>query len=142
MKNLVSLGYNYLWIFFFFFFFAVPSGILVLQPGIEPWPPKGGPEVLTTGLPRKSLFFKFLSHQIKAFLNYFADKAPSSQGYGFSCGHVWMWELDCEEGRVPKNWCFWTVVLEKTLESLGLQGDPTSPFWRRSALGFLLKEWC
>ena len=42
---------------------------------------------------------------------------PSSQGYGFSCGHVWMWELDCEEGWVPKNWRFWTVVLEKTLES-------------------------
>ena len=40
-----------------------------------------------------------------------------SQGYGFSCGHVWMWELDCEESWVPKNWCFWTVVLEKTLES-------------------------
>ena len=35
----------------------------------------------------------------------------------FSCGHVWMWDLDCEEGWVPKNWCFWTVVLEKTLES-------------------------
>ena len=46
-----------------------------------------------------------------------ANKGPSSQGYGFSCGHVWMWELDCEEGWVPKNWCFWTVVLEKTLES-------------------------
>ena len=41
---------------------------------------------------------------------------PSSQGYGFSCGHVWMWELDCEEGWVLKNWCIWTVVLEKTLE--------------------------
>ena len=41
----------------------------------------------------------------------------SSQGYGFSCGHVWMWELDCEEGWAPKNWCFWTVVLEKTLET-------------------------
>ena len=37
--------------------------------------------------------------------------------YGFSCGHVWMWELDCEEGWVLKNWCFWTVVLEKSLES-------------------------
>ena len=48
---------------------------------------------------------------------YFANKGPSSQGYGFSCGHVWMWELDCEESWVPKNWCFWTVVLEKTLES-------------------------
>ena len=41
----------------------------------------------------------------------------SSQGYGFPCGHVWMWELDCEEGWMLKNWCFWTVVLEKTLES-------------------------
>ena len=47
----------------------------------------------------------------------FANKGPSSQGYGFSCGRVWMWELDCEESWVPKNWCFWTVVLEKTLES-------------------------
>ena len=43
--------------------------------------------------------------------------SPSSQGYGFSCGHVWMWKLDCEESWAPKNWCFWTVVLEKTLES-------------------------
>ena len=38
-------------------------------------------------------------------------------GYGFSCGHVWMWELDCKESWALKNWCFWTVVLEKTLES-------------------------
>ena len=37
--------------------------------------------------------------------------------YGFSCCHVWMWELDCEESSAPKNWCFWTVVLKKTLES-------------------------
>ena len=42
---------------------------------------------------------------------------PSSQGYGFSSGHVWMRELDCEESWVLKNSCFWTVVLEKTLES-------------------------
>ena len=42
---------------------------------------------------------------------------PSSQGYSFSSGHVWMWQLDCEESRAPKNWCFWPVVLEKTLES-------------------------
>ena len=44
-------------------------------------------------------------------------KGPSSQGYGFSSGHVWMWELDYKESWVPKNWCFWSVVLEKTLES-------------------------
>ena len=49
--------------------------------------------------------------------HYFANKGPSSQGYGFSSSHVWMWELDCEESWVPKNGCFWTVVLEKTLES-------------------------
>ena len=48
---------------------------------------------------------------------YFADKGPCSQSYGFSSGHVWMWELDHKESWVPKNWCFWTVVLEKTLES-------------------------
>ena len=45
------------------------------------------------------------------------NKSLSSQGYGFSSGHVWMWELDCEESWAPKNWCFWTVVLEKILES-------------------------
>ena len=45
-------------------------------------------------------------------------KGSSSQGYGFSCGHVWMWELDCEEGWALKNWCFGTEVLENTLESL------------------------
>jgi len=49
--------------------------------------------------------------------HYFANKGPSCQGYGFSNGRVWMWELDCEESWAPKNWCFWTVVLEKTLES-------------------------
>ena len=48
---------------------------------------------------------------------YFANKGPSSQSYGFSSGHVWMWELDCKESWVLKNWFFWTVVLEKTLES-------------------------
>ena len=54
---------------------------------------------------------------IKKQRHYFANKGPSSQGYGFSCGHVWMWELNCEESWAPKNWGFWTVVLEKTLES-------------------------
>ena len=47
----------------------------------------------------------------------FANKGPSSQGYGFPSGHVWMWDLDYKESWTPKNWCFWTVVLEKTLES-------------------------
>ena len=49
--------------------------------------------------------------------HYFANKGPSSQSYGFSSSQVWMWELDYKESWVPKTWCFWTVVLEKTLES-------------------------
>ena len=49
--------------------------------------------------------------------HYFAKKGPSSQGYSFSSGHVWMWELDYKESWVLKNWSFWTVVPEKTLES-------------------------
>ena len=54
---------------------------------------------------------------IKKQRHYFVHKGPSSQDYGFSSGHVWMWELDYKESWAPKNWCFWTVVLEKTLES-------------------------
>jgi len=49
--------------------------------------------------------------------HYFANKGPTSQGYDFFSSLVWMWELDYKESWVLKNWCFWTVVLEKTLES-------------------------
>ena len=49
--------------------------------------------------------------------HYFAYKVPSSQSYGFSSSHVWMWEVYYKKGWAVKNWCFWTVVLEKTLES-------------------------
>ena len=54
---------------------------------------------------------------IKKQKHYFANKRLSSQSYGFSSSHVWMWELDYKGSWAPKNWCFWTVVLEKTLES-------------------------
>ena len=54
---------------------------------------------------------------IKKQRHYFPNKDPSSQSYCFSSSHVWMWELDCEESLAPRNWCFWTAVLEKTLES-------------------------
>ena len=54
---------------------------------------------------------------IKKQRHYFANKGPSSQSFGFSSSHVWMWELDHKERWAPKNWCLWTVVLEKTLES-------------------------
>ena len=53
---------------------------------------------------------------IKKQKRYFANKGPSSQSYGFSSGQVWMWELDYKESWTQENWCFWTVVLDKTLE--------------------------
>ena len=54
---------------------------------------------------------------IKKQRHYFVNKGPSSESCGFSSTHVWMWELDYKESWAPNNWCFWTVVLEKTLES-------------------------
>ena len=54
---------------------------------------------------------------IKKQRHYFVNRGPSSQGYDLSSSHVWMWELDYKETWMPKNWCFWTSVLEKTLES-------------------------
>ena len=67
-----------------------------------------------------------LRQHIKKQRHHFADKGLSSQSYDFSSSHVWMWELNPKEGWPPKNWCFRTVVLAKTLwESLGQQGDQT-----------------
>ena len=66
--------------------------------------------------PRKKSYDQFRQH-IKKQRHYFTNKDPSSQSYGFSSSHVWMSELDHKEGWVLKKWCFWTVVLEKTLES-------------------------
>ena len=60
---------------------------------------------------------KIAREHIKKQRHYFADKGSYSQSYGFSSSHVWMWELDYKESWASKNWCFWTVVLEKTLES-------------------------
>ena len=67
-------------------------------------------------LGRKILTFKSWLC-IKKQRHYFANKGLHSQNYSFSSGHVWMWELDHKEGWAPRNWCFLTVVLEKTLES-------------------------
>ena len=69
------------------------------------------------------------------------DKGLSRQGYGFSSGHVWMWELDYKESWVPKNWCFWTVVLEKTLES-PLDCKEIQPVHPKGVLGVHWKDWC
>ena len=54
---------------------------------------------------------------VKKQRHYFANKGASSQSCAFSSSHVWIWELDYKESWAPKDWCFWTVVLEKTLES-------------------------
>ena len=71
-------------------------------------------EIIRCLLPgRKAM--TILDSILKKHRHYFADKSPSSQSYGFSSSHVWMWELDHKEGWVPKNWCFQIVVLEKTL---------------------------
>ena len=82
-----------------------------------------------------------LRQHIKKQRHYFINKVSSSQGYGFSSSHVWMWEMEYKEFWVPKNWCFWTVVLEKTLESpldcneiqpLYPKGDQSWVFIRRN----------
>ena len=66
--------------------------------------------------PWKKTYDQHRQH-IKKQRHYINNKGPSSQNYGFSSSHVWMWELDYRGSWSPKNWCFWTVVLEKTLES-------------------------
>ena len=76
---------------------------------LQPWNKK-------TLTPWKKSYDQPRQH-IKKQRHYFANKGLSSHGYGFSSSHVWMWELDHKEGWALKNWCFWTVVLEKTLES-------------------------
>ena len=62
-------------------------------------------------------FFTTKKPNLTATTNKFNNRGPSSQSYDFSSSHVWMWELDYKESWAPKNWYFWTVVLEKTLES-------------------------
>ena len=77
-----------------------------------------------------------LDSMLKKQRHYFANKCPSSQGYGFSSGHVCMWELDYKESWAWKNWCFWTVLLEKTLE-MPLDSEeiqPVHPKWNQSWL--------
>ena len=66
--------------------------------------------------PWKKIYDQTIQH-IKKQRHYFANKGPSSQGYGFSSSHVWTWDLDYKESWALKNWCFWTVVLKKTVES-------------------------
>ena len=70
----------------------------------------------------------------------FANKGPSSQTYGFSSSHVWMWELEYKESWVQKNWCFWAVILEKTLES-PLKFRDTQPIHPKGNQSWMFIGW-
>ena len=74
--------------------------------------------------------------------HYLANRSLSSQGYGFSSGHVCMWALDCEENWAPKNWCVNCGVGKDSWESLGLKGYQTSQSLRKSILNIHWKDWC
>ena len=89
---------------------------------------------------RRLLLGRKVMTNLKKQRYYFAIKSPSSQGYGFSSGHVQMWELDCEESWALKNWCFWTVVLEKTLES-PLDCKEVKPVLPKDRSGVHWKDW-
>ena len=97
----------------------------------------GGSKVTADGDYGHEIKRRLLPRQhIKKQRHYFVNRGPSSQGYGFNTDHVWMWELDCEEGWALKNWCFWTVVLEGTVESpLDCKEiQPVNPKWNQSWL--------
>ena len=80
---------------------------------------------------------------IKKQRHHFADKGLYSQSCVFFSSHVWMWELDHKEGWAPKNWCFQTVGLEKTLEN-PLNSKEIKPVypWRKLTVNILWKDWC
>ena len=86
-------------------------------------------------------------HQLRLHINeqrhYFANKGPSSQSYVFSSSHVWMWEFDYKESWAPKNWCSWTLVLEKTLQRVPWTARTSNnQSSRKSVLSIYLRDWC
>ena len=99
---------------------------------LQPWNEK-------TLAPQKKSYDQPRLH-IKKQRHYFANKGPSIQSYGFSTGHVWMWELDCKESWAPKNWWFWSVVLEKTLRSNQFILKEISPEYSLERLMLKLKR--
>ena len=92
--------------------------------------------------PWKKSYDKPIQH-INKQRHHLGDKDLYSQSYCFSSSHVWMWELDHKEGWAPKNWCFWTVVLEKTLESPwdSKKIKPVNPKGNQPWI-FHCKDWC
>ena len=91
--------------------------------------------------PWKKIYDQLRKH-IKKQRHYFADKSPSNQSYGFSSSHVWMWELNYKENWALKNQCFWTAMLEKTLESHldGKEIHPVHPKWNQPWI-FILRTY-
>ena len=85
--------------------------------GFELWCWRRLLRVPWTARSNQSILKKIKRDYIKKQRHYFVNKGPSSQGYGFSSSHVWIWDLDYQESWALKSWCFWTVVLEKTLQS-------------------------
>ena len=123
------------------FFSWVPKSLQMVTAAIK----------LKDASPWKKNYDKPRQH-IKKQRHYFADKDPYSQSYGFSISHVWRWDLDHKESWVSKNWWFWTVVLEKTLES-PLDGKEIKPVYpkgnqswifigRTDAEAETLATWC
>ena len=96
---------------------------------------------LKTLTPWKESYDQLRQH-IKKQRYYFANKGPSSQGYGFSSGHVWLWELDCKESWTLKNLCFELWFCRRLLRVPWTERDPASPSQRRSVLGVHWKDWC
>ena len=111
--------------------------------GIEPGSPALQEDALTSEPSATRQHIKKQRH-------YFANKGPSSQSYGFSSSHVWMWELNYKESWAPKNWCFQTLVMEKTLESPleceGIQWVKSKAnhwkYWCWSWNSNMLATWC
>ena len=101
----------------------------------------GGSKITADGdcrheIKRCLLLGRKVRQHIKKQRHYFAIIGPSSQSYGFSSSHAWVWELNSKEGWVLKNWCFWIVVLEKTLESPldSKEIKPTNPKGNQSLI--------
>ena len=97
-------------------------------------------QMVKTLAPWKKSYDQTRQH-IKKQKHYFANKGPRSQSYGFSSSRIWIWELDYKESWAPKNWCFWTVVWEKTLES-PLDCKEIQPVNPKSVLNIHWKDWC
>ena len=96
---------------------------------------------LRTAAPWKKSYDQPRQH-IKKQGYYFANKSPSSQSYGFSSSHVWIWELDYKASWAPKNWCFWTVCWIKLLRVPWTARSSNQSILKEISLNIHWKDWC